>query len=79
MMKTDDSLKKLKDAIKNHEPIIVNYGKGYFSNEDIKEITFWSKDKNRYVSETGQWSTELLLDIIKGKIENLSIELIPND
>lgn len=79
MMKTDDSLKKLKDAIKNHEPIIVNYGKGYFTNEDIKEITFWSKDKNRYVSETGQWSTELLLDIIKGKVENLSIELMPNE
>ena len=78
-MKTDDSLKKLKDAIKNHEPIIVNYGKGYFTNEDIKEITFWSKDKNRYVSETGQWSTELLLDIIKGKVENLSIELMPNE
>lgn len=79
MMKTDDLLKKLKDAIKNHEPIIVNYGKGIFSNKEIKEITFWSKDKNKYVSETGQWSTELLLDIIKGKVENTSIELMANE
>lgn len=79
MMKTDDLLKKLKDAIKNHEPIIVNYGKGIFSSKEIKEITFWSKDKNKYVSETGQWSTELLLDIIKGKVENTSIELMANE
>lgn len=79
MKKTEDLLKKLKEAIKNHEPIIVNYGKGYISGEDVKELTFWSNEKNRYISETGQWSTELLLDIIKGKVEDVSIELIPNE
>lgn len=78
-MKTESSLSKLKEVIKNHEPIIVNYGKGLISGEDVKEITYWNSEKNRYISETGQWSTELLLDIAKGKVSNTSIELMKDE
>lgn len=78
-MKTENSLDKLKMAIKNHEPFVVNYGKGELTGNDIKEITYWNTSKNKYDSETGQWSTELLMEIAKGKIPGYSIELIEDE
>ena len=69
----------MKEAIKNHEPLIVNYGTGKLTGEDVKELTFWNKSKNKYDSETGEWSTELLLEIAKGEVEDMSIELMPNE
>lgn len=78
-MKIENLLDKLKMAIKNHEPLIVNYGEGNYKKEDIKEITYWNTSKNKYDSETGQWSIELLMEIAKGKIPGYSIELMKDE
>lgn len=78
-MKKEIDSRKIKEAIKNREPIVVNYGKGYITQEEIKEVTFWNSEKNRYISETGQWSTDLLQDIAKGEVPNVSIELIEDE
>lgn len=78
-MKNIVDSKKIKEAIDNHEPIVVNYGKGYITQEEIKEVTFWNSEKNRYISETGQWSTELLHDIARGNVPNVSIELMEDE
>lgn len=78
-MKRDVDSRKIKEAIKNHEPIIINYGKGYITQEDIKEVTLWNSEKNRYISETGQWSADLLQDIARGEVPNISIELMEDE
>ena len=72
-------MKEIIEAIKNHEPVIVNYGKGYITQEPIREITYWSSDKNRYVSETGMWSIELLLELARGEFPNMSVELMEDE
>lgn len=79
MMKIENSLIKLKEVIKSHEPLIVNYGKGKYTEADVKEIAYWNSNKNRYDSETGQWSIELLLEIAKGDVPGYSIELMQDE
>lgn len=69
-MKQDDLLKKLKE----HQPIVVNYGKGYFSDKEIREPAYWDDEKNAYVSETGVWDTKLLVEIIQGRVEKTKLE-----
>ena len=69
-------MNNLEEAIRNHEPIIVNYGKGKITKNEIKEITFYNNDKDKYISETGEWDTNLLIDIARGKVEDISIELM---
>ena len=71
MTKLEGLLKKLKE----HQPIVVNYGKGDYSNKDIKELALWNEEANRYCSITGVWSTELLIEIAKGLVPNTSLEL----
>lgn len=71
MMKQENLLKKLRE----HQPIIVNYGKGYISDEDIKEKAIWDNNKNAYISETGIWDTKLLIEIARGEVENTTIEI----
>lgn len=75
MMKTEDLLKKLKEAIKDHKPITVNYGKGFFGDYDVKEKAYWDESINRYRDSTGIWSTELLLEIARGEVVDTTIEL----
>lgn len=72
MMKQEDLLKKLKE----HQPIIVNYGKGQYDDKDIKELAVWSDKQNAYISETGIWDTKLLIEIARGEVENTSIEKV---
>ena len=79
MKKIENLLDRLKEAIRNHEPLVVNFGKGNFTDNDIKEIIYWSNAKNTYIGEIGQWSTKLLLEIAKGEVENTTIELMPNE
>lgn len=68
-MKQEDLLKKLEE----HKDIIVDYGKGHLDNKHVLEKATWDKDKKAYISETGIWDMKLLLEIIQGKVENVSI------
>lgn len=70
-MKQEDLLKKLKE----HQLIVVNYGKGFIFDSDIKEKAIWDEEINAYRSNTGIWSTKLLLEIAQGKIDGMKLEL----
>lgn len=80
MMKQEDLLKKLKE----HQPIIVNYGKPIivnhdgrkFEDVDIKETAIWDDKQNAYISETGIWDTRLLIEIARGEVKDTSIEKV---
>lgn len=78
-MKKNNLLKTYLEAINNHEPLIINYGTGNTTKKEIKEITYWNKSENQYDSETGKWDIELLLEIAKGEVDNMSIELMANE
>lgn len=71
-MKKENVLK----ALKEHKPIIVNYGKGYLSNKDIKELATYDDTLNTYTSSTGVWSKTLLNEILNDKVEDVSLELV---
>lgn len=71
MMKQEDLLQRLKE----HLPIIINYEKGFITDEDIKDYATWDKEQQKYTDETGVWDTKLLIDIAKGKVENISLEI----
>ena len=58
-----------------HKPIIINYGKGYFTDDDIKEKAYYNDDLQMYVSSTGIWGNKLLKQIFRGEIDNTRIEL----
>lgn len=66
---------KYLDAIKNKQPITINYGKGILSNNYIKDYAKWDYEIDKYRDETGYWETELLIDIAKGKVEGTTLEL----
>ena len=70
----NNSLKILEKSIKEKRPIVVNYGKGYFSDNDVRETSYWDNDKQTYISQTGIWSLKLLYEIARGELENVSIE-----
>lgn len=67
--------KKLKDTISEHKSFIVNYGKGNFTDKDIKELAYWDDEIKAYISDTGIWDMKLLYEIANGKVENTSIEI----
>ena len=69
MMKQENSLKKLKE----HQPIIVDYGKGLLSNDHVLEKAIWNNEKNAYISETGIWNIKLLIEIATGKVEGMAL------
>ena len=71
MMKQENLLKKLRE----HQPIIVNYGRSEFEDRDIKEPATWDEKRNAYVSETGIWDTKLLIEIARGEVKNTTIEI----
>ena len=69
----------MKDIISNHmkehKPIIVNYGKGYLSDEEVKEVAYYDEKIQKYRSDTGIWSNKLLREILNGEVENTIIEI----
>ena len=72
-MKQEDLLKKLK----NHSPLVINFGKGYFTEEDIKEKIYWNNEKKEYVGESSiVWKLNILLEIARGEVENTTFEVI---
>ena len=68
-------MEKIFNHLKEHKPIIVNYGKGYFTDNEIKETAYYDEETQKYRSETGIWSNQLLREIAKGEVENTSIEI----
>ena len=66
---------ELLQRLKEHKPIIINYGKGILTDEDVKDYATWDDEIQKYRDDTGIWSTELLLEIIKGNVENTKIEI----
>lgn len=65
-------------CLKDHKPIIVNYGKNPFTNEDILEPSYWDEQQGKYASETGYWSMDLLIEIAKNEVEDTSLEVLEN-
>ena len=61
--------------LKEHKPITINYGKGYFSDEDVKETAYYDNEIQKYRSETGIWSNKLIREISRGEVENTEIEV----
>ena len=72
MMMTQEKLLK---QLMEHKPVIINYGKGILSNNDIKDYATWDDKINAYRDDTGIWKTELLIEIAKGKVENTKLEI----
>jgi len=68
-------MEKIFEHLRQHKPIIVNYGKGYFTEEDVKEPAYYDEKIQKYRSETGIWSNKLLKEIVNGEVENTSIEI----
>lgn len=63
------------NRLKEHKPIIVNYGKGIISNEEIKEVAYYDDKIQKYRSETGIWSNKLLREILNNEIKNMKLEI----
>ena len=61
--------------LKEHKPIVVNYGKGFLSDEDIKEKAYYDEEIKKYRSETGIWGNKLLREIVRGEVEGMSVEV----
>ncbi len=66
---------KIFNHLREHKPIIVNYGKGYFTDKDIKERAYYDEELQKYCSDTGIWSNNLLREIARGEVEDTTIEL----
>ena len=74
-MKTKNSLEELKAAIEKHKPLLVNYGKGFFTDKDILDHATWDESIGKYRDSTGIWDTKLLLEIDQGKVDDTTLEL----
>lgn len=68
-------MEKIFKHLSDHKPIIINYGKGYFSEKDIKEKAYYNETLQKYCSETGVWGNGLLRQILRGEVENTKIEI----
>lgn len=68
-------MEKIFKHLHEHKPIIINYGKGYLSGEDIKEQAYYDENIQKYRSETGIWGNNLLRQIVRGEVEETRIEL----
>lgn len=67
---------KIFNHLKEHKPIIVNWGKSDFTGEDIKEEAYYDESIQKYRSETGIWGNKLLREIARGEVEGYSIEFV---
>ena len=74
-MNKENLLTRYLEAINNKEPLIINYGKGMLSDDEVKDYARWDNDKQAYVDDTGIWDTKLLIEIAKGEVENTKIEM----
>lgn len=75
MKENKNLLEKYLETIRNKQPIIINYGKGFISDKEIKDYASWDYEEGKYRDETGMWNTELLIDIAKGKVEGTRLEI----
>ena len=66
---------KIFNHFKEHKPIIVNYGKGYFSDEEIKEEAYYDETIQKYRGEMGIFSNGLLREIARGEVPDTKIEI----
>lgn len=74
-MKNKDLLMKYLGTINNKEPITINYGKGFLSDNDIKDYAIWDDEIKAYRDGTGIWDTKLLIEIAKGNVEGMKLEI----
>lgn len=68
-------MEKIFNHLKEHKPIIVNYGKGNFTEKDIKEKSYYDEKIQKYRGELGIWSNKLLREIVRGEVEGVTIEI----
>lgn len=68
-------MEKVFNHLKEHKPITINYGKGYFTDEDVKEEAYYDETIQKYRSDTGIWSNSLIREIINGQVEGTTIEI----
>lgn len=61
--------------LKEHKPIIINYGKGIITDKEIKEVATYDETIQKYRSDTGIWSNKLLRQILNNEIKNIKIEI----
>ena len=61
--------------MESKKPIIINYGKGYFSDKEIKEKAEYDYSIGKYRDSTGAWDMKLLLEIARGEVKNTKIEI----
>ena len=66
---------KIFNHINEHKPIIVNYGKGTITEEDVKEEAYYDESIQKYRGEMGIWSNKLLREIVRGEVEGVKIEI----
>lgn len=69
-------MEKIFDYLKEHKPIIINYGKGFITEEEIKEEAYYDESIQKYRSETGIWSNNLIREIANGEVKDTTIEVI---
>ena len=74
-MSKERELNDLLEWIENKKPLIINYGKGYFTNQDIKDYATWDYKIGKYRDDTGIWDMKLLLEIANSEVENTKIEI----
>ena len=74
-MNNENLLTKYLQAINDKKPLVINYGKGIITDKDIKDYATWNDELNCYTDMTGQWDTKLLIEIAKGNVEDIKIEL----
>lgn len=73
-------MNKFVEAIKNHKPIVINYGKGTITDDEIKDYATWDEKEQAYRDETGVWTKEnILIDIAEGRVPYATIELIGDE
>lgn len=68
-------MEKIFNCLKEHKPIIINFGKGYFSDEDIKEEVYFDEKIQKYRSDTGIYSNKIIREIAKGEVKDTTIEI----
>ena len=68
-------MEKIFKHLHEHKPIIINYGKGFLGDYEVKEKAYYNENIKKYVSSTGIWGNNLLRQIAKGEVDNTKIEL----
>ena len=72
MMMTKDLIFK---HLQEHKPIVINMGKGFLSDNDVKEDVWYDEEIQKYRSDTGVYSNKLIREIVNGEVPNTTIEI----